>query len=245
MSAGVLRRKDGKLRKGSGKWLSVDWSLSNVEIAKEIGVRPCTVSARRKIYHSQTMKPFPARLDKSKLESVDWSLPLADVAEHLGVHVVTASRYRGLAKGIRRTRGPNTPKEVWSKVDWHLPNCEIAEELGVSMDNVRQQRRKFSERGVVQFKRKLSEVSQLTGIDWGSIDWTLTNRAIAERVGVGVEAVRQQRLKSLDRLLENPRKMRFGRIDWDGVDWGMRDNEIARSLKVSLGAVRYQRKKHK
>ena len=80
-------------------WTTVDWSKSNVEIAKALRARESTVWAARERYAAATAK---RRKGRSTYDLTDWSLSDKEIAEQRGVSVQAVNKRRP-----RKQKGQN------------------------------------------------------------------------------------------------------------------------------------------
>jgi len=129
-------------------WDTVDWSMQNTAIAKQLGCTHQMVTKARvragappSPKHGGRMAPFTSKYDWG---SVDWSLQNVVIADLLGCFssVVATRRQRGghpdaLLK--RKKRQPPYSYD-WDTVDWDHRDSDIAKKLGCTFRAVTQQR---------------------------------------------------------------------------------------------------------
>lgn len=70
-------------------------------------------------------------------------------------------------------------------------------------------------------------------IDWATIDWSKTNKQLAEELGMSQRNVAYHRNGNHERQL----KRASWRIDWTGVDWSKPDAILAEELSCTAAAV--------
>jgi FixJ family two-component response regulator len=82
-----------------------------------------------------------------------------------------------------------------------------------------------------------SGTTQHRKADYSKIDWSLSNTAIAQQLGVTASAVYyQRRLKRPDTLVQKRK------IDYTKIDWSLTNIDLARQFDVSPEYISYQRK---
>lgn len=168
----LKRNKNGKLRKGSGIWLAVDWDLTDAEIMREFNFSREAVRRKRIAICGEKPNRRPSKLDWTL---VNWNLTDSDIASMMGASIVTVGINRRKVFGATQTR---PSKNNWSGVDWTRSNSVIATELGVSASSVRRARRESLDRMLANPKA----MDLRSAIDWDSVDWNEPTLTIAKKL---------------------------------------------------------------
>ena len=115
-------------------WETVDWSLSDTEIAQQLGAARGTVYKARK-RHEENPTPRPAPASDVDWTQVDWSAPDALLAEQLGRArgTIYNQRQRHAPEHLKAPPGSSTPEpaptegsgavEEWSPLQGYLLAC--------------------------------------------------------------------------------------------------------------------------
>ncbi|GEM_PF-4531175 len=236
-------------------WSRVDWTRTNEEIGREMGVRAHSVSLKRAKLRRAGLQIPPSRGVPSvpppvvPWQQVDWTKANLTIARQWSVsaHAIGQLRLRLRRRGVAIPPSPLPAKEWWE--GFHARAAAIAPQV-----------LKLRGRGwtIKRIARKLRVTPAVAGVaarlaeggvgeakappDWASVDWTRSNREIAERLGVGPRTVAFRRSRLRSRGLDvppSPRRTWTGRAptSWDGVDWSQPNGVIAGQLGVAEATV--------
>ena len=206
-------------------WAKVDWSKGNPEIAKEIGAtRQLVRRARRRVLEA------PSKPTKSTKAAIDWAAVEWKWSDHYlsgwlnrSVEVIREARARFGGTGL--------PKH--DDVDWSEDVSTLAERLGICG---RQARR-------IKHERNGTSPNEVACADWTTVDWSLTNKRIADDLGRSVSTVKNRR-KAMELGKDMACKVP-NRGKWGSVDWSKPNHEIAALMNVSAQTVLSRRHTHK
>jgi iron only hydrogenase large subunit-like protein/DNA-binding CsgD family transcriptional regulator/transcriptional regulator with XRE-family HTH domain len=244
----------------------VDWSLTNAEIARQLGITSSAVYYQRKQRRPDTV------VHKRKVDyiNIDWSLSNMELSEQFGVtpdYISSQRKLRSTYTGIEKPRNID-----YSKVDWSQTDRFIAKQLGVGQRTISRQRKKRrdkkektqdadkfeevdgeessveKEKGSVLYsvppgagsreKRQESNVTKIPAgkIDYSNADWAQPDKILARQLGVTQDTVARQRRR---------RGVGAPKDRYADVDWAQTNADIARRLGVAPATVWYQRVKRK
>lgn len=223
-------------------WSTVDWSLSNAELARALGCTPPSVrAARRKL----GAPPSPMRGNTKLGENWDavglGERPDRDVAAALGVsvHAVAAARRaRGVAALDPRLARKRATVEAALAAGLGLrSDAEVAHKLGMTRRFVASIREKL---GIPPAPRRAA-TGRRPDIDWDAVGLgTIPDERIAATLGVSPTTVRTRRMQRGIPIA--PRTM--ADINWEALDWAsLSDRAIASALRVDSRAVKAMREK--
>jgi DNA-binding CsgD family transcriptional regulator len=116
----------------SGKYADIDWTQTNLTLARQLGVAPTTITYWRR-------KNAKLKISADKYADVDWSNTNAELAQSLGVTIKTIVKQRKKHKPA--PAGETMKKIDYSNVDWTQSNKIIAQQLGVSTVTISYHRR--------------------------------------------------------------------------------------------------------
>ena len=184
--------------------------MSTRDIARQFGVRPNTVTDKRRNSHPETLDH--SRINKIHWETVDWTKSNSEIASTLDCHEHTVSKKRCALFGCVK---PSFDGVDWSKQN----NVAIALQTGASLGYVSQIR------GILA-PDTVDNANSHKGGDWNSVDWSKSNIEIPKDMGVSPSAVSsQRRTMALDTL-----KQKKSMYDWNNVDWTMTNEKIAETM---------------
>lgn len=214
-------------------WSGVDWSRSNAEIGRDLGVPTgCVFKARK-------ARGIPANAKTQRVD-IDWAAaglgtaPDSQIARRLGCSteaVFNARQRLGVpAYADKRTAG----------IDWSalplgkVPDTQIARELGVSKTVVRIARTEF---GIAPGPNHAPPPD--AGVDWSTVDMREPNSVIAAKYGISLRTVSRRRAAMGFTVKKQPE-----RYDWSKAEFGRKsDVEIAGEMGVSITAVARARRR--
>ena len=128
-----------KTSRDRGRWLSVDWSKSDAQIAKQLDVTSETVFYHRK-KHTDYQPQQRIMID---WESVDILEPAKDVADKLGITEKQVRKRRYYMRLHQNKKALEDKSNRWSAVNWSKSVADIASDLGVSKQAVYNRKNKI------------------------------------------------------------------------------------------------------
>ena len=220
---------DGRGRKPKLDWSKVDWSKTNIELAKETGLVPDSFKPWRRLLAPETVKPTHHQ-NKIDWNKVDWSKTNREIANELGVAKPTVTVRRH--KYAPDTVVPPAPltNVAWASIDWYgLGTKAIADMYGVNTGLVSRYRKSYAPT-TVQPQRKR--------YNWANVDWNKSNVEIATELGMNFPKETAGFVNDMRRLWAPRTFQPVKRIDWDSADWTKPTNQIANELGVDPSSVR-------
>lgn len=171
------------------------------------------------------------------IPNIDWSKTNGQLAKQYQCDWATVRNARlKLAPETEKTR--ETVRRNYHLLDgmnWKRPNKFIAKELGVSSGSVCKLRKKHApETMAIHWERPPVE------LDWATVDWRLSTKALAERYGLNDQLFVHGR--ELYAPMTLPKWRREDAARWANIDWHRPSVVIAKSLKVSTQAVSQRRR---
>jgi hypothetical protein len=117
-------------------WKSVDWTLSNANIANIQGVNIKTVAKYRCAFGQK--RETPAQSVDKKLARADWSKTNAEIAREFGVDLESAAKRRpvGTVPAKQLARRELEESVDWTSVDWSKSDGQIAYQKRVLISTV-------------------------------------------------------------------------------------------------------------
>ena len=130
------------------KWDAVDWSLTNREIARELGVSHQRIAQVRFRRGEQPSSGSHDTRRKRRVVEMAKTLPVSEIARRLGVsrQAVYSLLARAGVKAVNARGGsrPDAWKYPWDDVDWvGKYDSQIARELGCAGPVVSQARKRL------------------------------------------------------------------------------------------------------
>jgi DNA-binding Lrp family transcriptional regulator len=201
----------------------VDWSLSNTEIAQQLGVSPSAVYYQRKQHRPDTIVKKYRKVDFTK---VDWSLSNETIAEQFGATP-------GYIAFQRKVKSPYTVIEKvrkvdYTKVDWSLPDKEIALKFNTTRKNIRRQRR---------VRTNIQCIAEEKEDKYSDVDWSLSDREIAMQLDVWPTTIYNQR----KRRNSNNKKCT---IDYLQINLSSYNRKLSERTGFSQKIIKNNRKKY-
>lgn len=178
-------------------WSCVDWNRPTERIAQELSVSQQCVEYRRKKVGSPYIKPDRIAEAVSKLTEDDWKLTRSEQVEKLKQIDPRANQY-WIQRHIDQNPHLKRPsrrdaKERYGKVKWgEMTSGEISKIVGVSPAAVVLYAKNHG------FKVKRS-ARDGTITKYSKVDWTLSNREIANQTGSKINAVCEARWRRFGR----------------------------------------------
>jgi superfamily II DNA or RNA helicase len=175
-------------------------------------------------------------IDPFRWATVDWANKTnREIAREIGMSASTVSANRP-----RDVRSPGIGRKFdwWKDVDWAgSTNKQISEKYGCSLCVVTARRRRVG----IPLPGRAFEISK---IDWGDIDWRMSNAAIGRLLGVSPQVVSSRRPPAIPPP-SSAVLTKASRIRWGKVNWRHSNREIAADLGVSHGLVASRRPANK
>jgi len=215
--------KPKAIRKGppmKADWPAVDWSKTNKELVKILGVAKTTIDRNRKLFG----RP---RIDWT---AVDWSQTNKAIRRATGSAGQTIRQKRLIHAPDTMPERPHAERMAtidWHTVDWSIQTGKLARQLGVPRSYVYEMRCQYAPETISR-RRKISNDTQL--------DWSKSDVRLASDHNLGYETVRRLR------RIHAPETVPSNR-DWKSVDWSLNAREIARLMRCSTATVCNKRKK--
>jgi len=179
----------------------IDWSLRDEEIARKIGESAQSVKTLRHTLRvrgfAMPTQPRNPYFRKPDWRSVDWSKPNAEIAMQHRVEERTVALWRRQfrAEGHPIPQAPDPRRLAWTK-KWsrHVPRIRVLARKGLTASAIA--RRLRIDYGVVHRIAAETGIAVVAGrepVDWNTVDWSRSNRKIAETVGITVAGVATMR----------------------------------------------------
>jgi DNA-binding CsgD family transcriptional regulator len=213
-SPSVRRRAD---------FTNVDWSLSNTELAEQLGVTASAVYYQRKQRCPGTVVGKYRKVDFTK---VDWSLSNKAIAEQFGATTAYIAFQRKIKSPYTVTK--SIRKVDYTQVDWSLSDKAIALKFDTTRKNIRRQRRLRAQ------KQCINEENE---DKYADVDWSLSDIEIASQYGVWPTTIYNQRIR------RNLNKNKHT-IDYLQIDWSRSDDELSKYTGFSQKTIKHYRKKY-
>lgn len=142
----------------SADWGSVDWSLSNQEIANLKGRSVIRVNAMRKAHAPGTVREHSLR-NRVKWEEIDWSKPISQIARETNcIYNYVALRRHHFVSDIRQSH-TKLPKGFWDNLDWSKTDTALSKQSKLPFYRVRSERLK---REIAKLKSELEVYKRLS-----------------------------------------------------------------------------------
>jgi len=153
------------------QWRQLDWTQTNSQVARQIGV------SREWVRQIRNMLGVPP-LKGIDWAQVDWTQTSKVLAKQLGctISTVTAKRHL-LGQPVARPVPVWQTEACWKGVDWRKPDCVISQERLVAVRLVTEAR-KFLGKAPPAWRMPNRKH------DWQAVDWKKRNRDIALELGV-------------------------------------------------------------
>lgn len=212
--------------------LDIDWSLSNAQIAAQVGCSEHKVIWARKSYSvSDNQKK---KLKNINLSLVNWNQSLKKIAKMLNIpyHQAQALRKKHAPELIRKSR----PKIPWDEfdIDWSLPVKKIAAQVGCSEGAVRDKIKRMNQ-GAGSSHRKQR-------INPQSIDWSMTTTQIADKYEISYARAYQLRKEHAPETFIKKLSPVF--VDWESIDWTKSNKQISEEAGCAVITVWQNRNLH-
>ena len=138
---------------------NIDWSKSDAEVAKQLGISRSAANRRR---HKLGIPPSDAKPDGEQTrrlvaEGKKVGKTAGEIAAELGMHprhVARVARQIGYGREASPFLSRDKWLTDWDAVDWSKKNVQIAAETGAHPVNVSRMRTKFTKLGLIPPKRK-------------------------------------------------------------------------------------------
>jgi transcriptional regulator with XRE-family HTH domain len=202
---------------------NVDWSLSNTELAEQLGVTASAVYYQRKQRCPETVIGKYRKVDFTK---VDWSLSNKAIAEQFCATAAYIAFQRKIKSPYTVTK--SIRKVDYTQVDWSLSDKEIALKFETTRKNIRRQRR---------LRAQKQCVGEENEDKYADVDWSLSDIEIARQFGVWPTTIYNQRIR------RNLNKKKH-RIDYLQIDWSRSDDELSKYTGFSQKTIKHYRKKY-
>lgn len=150
-------------------WSSVDWSMTNGQIAGAVGVSTGLVFINRR----KAQKAPTRQVGDVEWSEVDWAMSNESIASLTGKKVSRIKVMRSLHAPVRK----RLPDQFWQALDWSRSNRDLAREHGIDNGTVGRNRLRLGHSPY--------------HIDWDSVVdlGKVTDREVAERHGVSCASV--------------------------------------------------------